>query len=294
MDDPQLPPAPDYHDSDNEQPEATTYPPTVPLLLAFITASGGTYPDDNGGRDFPTALWQPAEGISFNLTTNDRFRRVLDGLASLCGSKPRKQVFTIGVQITKTALTLTITDNQPVTDVTTKYLEDIWKMLKGLSDVYAGQRTSRSKNHPSGVLWSKYVGLSPEMLRSVAAAEITIELANTVYDFTRAKNLKRLAKRWDPPKGNGLLDFARKFRAKKGRRPALNGKDAQFDRLCTKLKIAVRYLRCGKQADWTQVLGFMNDATDAADELLEDKYWFDILAMDIICAFHTSVPIHCC
>lgn len=296
MDDPQSPPASDFHHSEQEKSEATPYTLTVPLLVALTTASGGNCPRDDERRDFPSALWQPGEGISIDLTTNDRFRRVLDALASLCVSRPRKQVFAIGVQITKTALTLTITDNQPVKDATTKYLEDVWKILKGLSDLYAGQRNSKSKYHPSGVPWSKYTGLSPNMPRSVAAAEITLELAKTVYDFTSAKNLKRWAKRWDPPEGDGLLDFSRKFRAKKGSGSTLNGRDAQFEMMFTKLNIAVRHLRCGKQADWSQVLGYMNDATDIADELLADKYWCEVLAMDITCEFPTTLnPLvrHC-
>lgn len=290
MDDPQSPPASDYHDSDDEQSGATPYTLTVPLLVALTTASGGNCPRDDAPQDFPTALWEPGEGIAIDLTTNDRFRRVLDALASLCVSRPRKQVFAIGVQITKTSLTLTITDNQPVKDVTIKYLEGVWKILKGLSDLYAGQRISKSKYHPSGVPWSKYVGLSPNMPRSVAAAEITLELGKTVYDFTRAKNLKRWAKRWDPPEGNGLLHFSRKFRAQKGSGSALSGKDAQFEMMFTKLNIAIGHLRCGKQADWSQLLGYMNDATDVADELLADKYWCEILAMDITCEFPTPIP----
>lgn len=285
------PPATDSHDSDDEQFEATPSTLTVPLLVALTTASGGNYPREHNRRDFPAANWQPGEGISIDLKTNDRFRRVLDALASLCVSRPRKQVFAIGVQITKTTLTLTITDNQPVKAATTKYLEDVWKILKQLSNLYAGQRHSKSKYHSSGVPWSKYVGMSPDMPRPVAAAEIMLELVKTVYDFTSPKYLKRWAKRWDPPEGNGLLHFSRVFRAKKGSESDLDGKEAKFEMMFVKLNIAIEQLRCGKQADWSQVLGYMNDATAVADELLADPAWCEILAMDITCEFPTPIPI---
>lgn len=266
-------------DESVESPEPIDHELTVPLLVALTTASGGRFPRDDERRDFPIETWLPGHGISHQLSTNDRFRRVLDALASLCVSRARKQVFAIGVQLTSTTLTLTIADNQPVTDTTVDHLKSVWESLTELSDLYAGPRDKR-KYHPSGIEWSKYSGVSPKIPRSQKATELTLGLATKIYDFTRDKNLKRWAKRWDPPQRNGLLDFFRKFRAKKG--TGLDGKDGQFEMMVTKLNIALACLRRGKNANWADVLGYMNDATDIADELLADKYWCEILAMEIL------------
>lgn len=108
-----------------------------------------------------------------------------------------------------------------------------------------------------------------------------------MYKFTSSKNLKRWAKRWDPEEGDGLLDFARKFRAKKG--SGLQGKDGQFEVMVTELSIVLGYLRRGKDADWAEVLGYMTDTTDLADELLADPSWCEILAMEITCNFASQL-----
>lgn len=281
-----LPDFSDYSSDDQstEPPESVHYELTVPLLVALTTASGGRFPRDDERRDFPVETWVPGHGISRQLSTNDRFRRVLDALASLCVSRARKQVFAIGVQLTTSTLTLTIADNQPVKQETVDYLQSVWDTLTKLSDLYAGPRDKR-KYHPSGIEWSKYTGVSPKIPRSEKATELTLELATAIYGFTRDKNLKRWAKRWDPPQGNGLLDFSRKFRAKKG--TGLDGKDGQFEMMVTKLNIALTCLRCEKNINWADVLGYMNDATDIADELLADKYWCEILALEIIGKFAT-------
>lgn len=279
MDDPQFPLAGRSDAENTEPPQPVHYTLTVPLLVALTTASGGHKPRDDERRDFPGALpWHPGKGISSHLATNDRFRRVLDALASLCVSRPRKQVFAIGVQIDKPNLVLTISDNQPVLPNTIKHVKAVWALLKLLSNLYAGQRTATSANHPSGIPWSHYVDVSPKMPRSKIAAGYTVTLAKAVYTFTSGKNMKRWAKRWDPEEGNGLLDFSRKFRAKKG--SGLQGKDGQFEMMTTKLSIVLECLR-EKEPDWAEVLGYMTDATDLADELLADQYWCEILAMDI-------------
>lgn len=257
---------------------------TIPLLVALTAAAGGDCPRDNERRAFPIETWQPGQGISSHLSTNDRFRRVLDALAALCVSRPRKQVFAIGVQVHKSNLTLTIADNQPVKKETMKYLSDVWRILKQLSDLYAGKRVQNSRDN-SSVEWSTYIGTSPNMPRYKIAGDLTLKLAVMVYDFTIAKNLKRWTKNWDPENGGGLLEFFRAFRARKGM--GLDGKDGQFELMVTKLNIALRYLRSAKDTDWAEVLGYMTDATDIADELLEDPYWCEILANEITCKFIT-------
>lgn len=178
----------------------------------------------------------------------------------------------MGVQIDEPNLTLTITDNQPLTPDTIRYLNVVWDNLQSLSDLYPSRRTDVSENHPS-----------PKFARSKIAAD----LAKLVYTLTSGKNNKHRAKRWG---GDGLLDFWRKFRARKG--SGLDSKDGQFEIMTTKLSIALQCLR-GEIVGWAEVDN-MTDVTDLADDLLADPSSCEILAVDITGIFPFEIVDEAC
>lgn len=270
---------------------STSPPPGLPLasaelIVAMMSATGGRQPRDDERKFFNKSVnsisWVPGTGISSDLTTNDRFRRILDALASLCISRTRIQVLAIGFQIDQPnrRLTISIAENCDVDPATVEYLEDIWRMLKDLSDVYAGQRPQTG--HPStGLPWNSYVGTSPQIPRSQAAAAIIENLTERVYTFTLDKQLKRIKKWWDPTDKPGLLDFARIFQARMGKQ--LSGNDGKLEMFLLLIRDTITRLRA-PNVDWTHVIKFMKKAIDIARELLEgdDPYWCNRLAISFI------------
>lgn len=252
----------------------------------MMSATGGRQPREDERKYFKKSVnsisWLPGTGISSDISTNDRFRRILDALAALCVSRTRIQVVAIGFQIDQrhSRLTISIAENSNVDPKTVKYLKDMWKMLKTLSDIYAGHRPKTG--HPStGEPWSSYVGVSPLIPRSEKAAIIIEKLTHHVYTFTLQKQLKRINKWWDPTDKPGLLHFARVFQAKMGKN--LSGNDGKLEMFLVVIRDTITRLRA-TQVDWTHVIKFMKKAIDIARELLEgdDPYWCDRLALSFI------------
>lgn len=265
MEDAQSPLAAISDDKCVEHPENTPYALTIPLLVALAAAAS-----DDERRSHPTDHSQPDDGTVRQHPTNKHLERVLDALAALCVSRPRKQAIAIGVQITATNLIITIAEDQPVEEDTIDHLKNVWATLQQLSNAYARQNDTQ-------------IGRSPNPPRSTIAADLRLKLAAQVYEFTSGKNMRQWAKLWDPIDGTGLLAFFRTVRAGKG--PRLYGMTGQFEFMVVKMSIALKAMRCGDDTNWEQVVGYMGDATDIADRLLDDRDWCESLAVELLGLF---------
>lgn len=241
----------------------TAHELTVSVLVAVVVALHGLNPH-NDLLSFASGIGLPAD-----LNTYHPFRRALDAIASLCVSRPREQVFSVGFQIDQrnSQLLISIADNQEVEQETIDYLANLWAALRKHSDWHAGNRP-KGAHHP---------GASPGIPRPQGVTALSRELVELVYVFTRDRNMKRWHKWWDPADRQGLLGFARKFQQKKGR--YLEGTDRKFELLLCSLRIVVNCLR-EDRVDWGKVLGHMGLATDLSDGLLEGD-WCENLARDI-------------
>lgn len=79
--------------------------------------------------------------FSNDLNTNNRVRRVLDALASLCVSRPHAQDFAIGFRISSgKSLVITNANSRAVEQATINYLTRLWGILRTLSNLYTGKR----------------------------------------------------------------------------------------------------------------------------------------------------------
>lgn len=267
-------------------PPALIPPPSAELIVAMMSATGGRKPRDDERKFFNKSVgsmsWLPGTGISSDLTTNDRFRRILDAIAALCVYRARIQVLAIGFQINQrgSSLTISIADNCDIEKRTVDYLKKLWEELKELSNLYAGQRP-KTGHSSTGVPWNTYVGASPQIPRSKAASTIIERLTELVYTFTRKKQMKRIDKWWDPIGKPGLLDFARSFQAKMGKQ--LSGNEGKLEMFLLLIRDTVTCLRAPK-VDWTHVIKFMKKAIDIARDLLEgdDPYWCNRLALSLV------------
>lgn len=239
---------------------------TVSVLVAMVVALHGPNPRD----DFLS--FTPSAGLPASLNSYHPFRRALDAIASICVSRPREQVFSVGFQIDQrnSQLLISIAGNQEVEQDTIDHLANVWAVLRKHSDWHTGNRPKAS--HRSDV--------SPGILRPHGATALSRELVELVYVFIRDRNMKRWRKWWDPADEQGLLGFARKFQQKKGK--YLKGTDRKFELLLCSLRIVVNCLR-EDRADWGKVLGHMGLATDLSDGLLEgdNRDWCENLAWDI-------------
>lgn len=251
-----------------------------------MSAIGGRKPRENERTFFNMSVGSiscvPSTGIPLNPTMNHRFHRILDAIASLCVSRARIQVLAIGFQINqpRSCLTISIADNCDIDKATVEYLEEIWKELKILSNLYAAQRP-KTGHSSTGLPWNTDVGVSPQIPRSKEAAAIIERLTERVYTFTWKKQMKRIDKWWDPTDKPGLLDFARNFQAKMGKQ--LSGNDGKLEMFLLLVRDTVTCLRA-REVDWVNVIKYMKKAIDIARDLLEgdDPYWCNRLAISLV------------
>lgn len=269
-------------------PPSTSPPALVPLpsaelIVAMMSATGGRKPRDHEqtlfNKSVGSIVWVPGTGISSDLTKKDRFHRILDAIASLCVSHARIQVVAIGFQINQpgSLLTISIADDCGIETETVEYLEEVWKLLKELSDLYARQR-SKTGHSSTGVPWNSDVGVTPQIPRFKPTAAIMERLTERVYTFTWKKQMKRIHKWWDPTEKPGLLNFARSFQAKMGKH--LSGNDGKLEMFLLLIRDTVICLRAPK-VHWMHVITFMKVAIDISRDLLEgdDPYWCTRLAI---------------
>lgn len=215
----------------------------------------------------PNHNCRPMNGLTTNSATSLRTFKVLDALASLAVSRQKSQVVSIGLQFDTNSITLTIAENDPVTAETIEYVSKTWRMLRDLSQIYAGKRNSQRDAGPDR--WQHWVGLSPPVPRNLSLADDLIsQLASHVYTFTDEKFWRRL-NRWWPP----LRAFTNQY---------ITIKNHNLNHEESLLRDSVLAFRMGLDAlgmrderlsvRWPDVVRRMDTAAEYASELLADKY----------------------
>lgn len=215
----------------------------------------------------PNNNCRPVNGLTKNSATSIRTFKVLDALASLSVSRQRCQVVSIGLQLGTDTVTLTIAENDPVSDETTNYVAETWRLLRELSLIFAAER-----NNQPGVThdhWQDWAGLSPPVPRFLGSADDLIaRLAFHVYKFTDEKFWRRLNKWWPP-----LRAFTNQFIT--ARNHLLNREETLLRDSVLAFRLGLDALEVGDEnraISWTDVVRRMDTAAECATELLADRY----------------------
>lgn len=227
--------------------------PSVPLLVAIVASDRSYHPD------------------SIDFRVPDSFHRALDGLASLCISRPA-QVLSLGFQIDSlnSQLVITIADTHEVAQDTIDHLSNLWAILRKISDLAAA------------------AGPKPSKHSKMTRTALEHELVQLVYSFAKYKTLERWRKWWGSPGGQGLLGFARTFQQRKHRPISEVGVDQDFMVLLSALRIAASHLN-GDNPDWVEMNNYMETAISYADKIRPS--WCDDLARDLADPNTTPSPV---
>lgn len=255
-------------------PDSITASPEMPMSPDLLAAVGNVVIGAKAAPHHRAMLLadpnhgcQPLNGLTKVSTTSIRTFKVLDALASLSVSRQKSQIVSIGLQLDKETITLTIAENDPVTPDTIQYVTKTWGMLRELSLIYAAERSGRPGAIPD--YWQRWAGLSPPVPRYLDSADDLIaRLACHVYTFTDEKFWRRL-KRWWPE----LRAFTNRFITAKNH--CLNHEEALLRNSALAFRMGLDALEVGdgtRMIQWSEVVRCMNTAAECATELLEDKY----------------------
>lgn len=83
--------------------------------------------------------------MSLSTKGNDRVARILDSIANISVSQPKDEVVAVAVQIRTMDIRLIVASNGTLPSSTTKYLGEIWNILKQLSKDYQDSHHRMSK-----------------------------------------------------------------------------------------------------------------------------------------------------
>ncbi|RPA94770.1 hypothetical protein L873DRAFT_1792691 [Choiromyces venosus 120613-1] len=212
-------------------------------------------------------------GIIDDSNTNRRTFPILDALASISVSEPRRQVVALALQLRsqERRIRLTIAENDDVKDSLVPYLTRVWGKLRALSDEYAGQRAAGEDPQR----WNGFRGDSPSMPPDVGFS-LQVDIFREIFQYTMQKNQRRGGK-WRH-RFAAFMDQLRKVRGGN-----LHGLEKVLQSAFLGLDHA--YFLLSKQSlteeDWQPIKTIMSVAVKQAKLVTDDNLTCEMLANEL-------------